>query len=57
MKFLIVGDLHGQMPKIFFKEFDAITAPGDFCSDEPKALMLLLKNRIHVMLKAPLYIK
>lgn len=39
MKFLIVGDLHGQMPKIHFKEFDAIIAPGDFCSDEPKALI------------------
>ncbi len=34
MRFLIVGDLHGQMPKIHFKEFDAIIAPGDFCPDE-----------------------
>ena len=34
MKFLVVGDLHGQKPKIHFKDFDAIIAPGDFCSDE-----------------------
>jgi len=36
MKFLIVGDLHGKIPKIHFKDFDAIIAPGDFCSDEMK---------------------
>jgi len=34
MKFLIIGDLHGQMPNIYFKDFDAIIAPGDFCSDD-----------------------
>lgn len=34
MKILVVGDLHGQKPKIHFKDFDAIIAPGDFCSDE-----------------------
>jgi Icc-related predicted phosphoesterase len=34
MRFLIVGDLHGAIPKIQVKEFDAIIAPGDFCSDE-----------------------
>ena len=33
MKILVVGDLHGQKPKIYFKDFDAIIAPGDFCSD------------------------
>jgi len=33
-RFLIIGDLHGQMPKISIKEFDAIIAPGDFCSDK-----------------------
>jgi len=33
MKILVVGDLHGQKPKIHFKYFDAIIAPGDFCSD------------------------
>lgn len=34
MKILVIGDLHGQMPKIHFKEFDVIIAPGDFCSDK-----------------------
>ncbi len=34
VKFLIIGDLHGHQPKIHFKDFDAIIAPGDFCSDQ-----------------------
>jgi Icc-related predicted phosphoesterase len=34
MKFLIVGDLHGQKPRLYFKDFDAIIAPGDFCSSD-----------------------
>ncbi len=34
VKFLIIGDLHGNRPKIYFKNFDAIIAPGDFCSDK-----------------------
>ena len=33
MKLLIIGDLHGNKPKIHYKDFDAIIAPGDFCSD------------------------
>ena len=33
-KFLIIGDLHGNKPKIHFKDFDYIIAPGDFCSDK-----------------------
>ncbi|MBI4139559.1 metallophosphoesterase [Candidatus Woesearchaeota archaeon] len=36
MKMLAVGDLHGQIPVITFKEFDAIILPGDFCSDRGK---------------------
>jgi len=50
MKFLIVGDLHGHVPKIHFKGFDAIIAPGDFCSSHKtikymfKALGERLKN-------------
>lgn len=49
-KFLIVGDLHGKVPKIYDKEFDAIIAPGDFCSDNLrkymfKALKLKLKGK------------
>lgn len=31
MRFLIVGDLHGQKPDIHFKNFDAIIVPGDVC--------------------------
>ena len=34
MKFLIIGDLHGQKPNIYYKDFDAIIAPGDFCLDK-----------------------
>ncbi|MFH1211968.1 MAG: metallophosphoesterase [Candidatus Woesearchaeota archaeon] len=33
-KFLIIGDLHGQKPSIHFRDFDAIIAVGDFCSDK-----------------------
>src|SRR3989344_4870424 len=33
MKLLTIGDLHGNKPLIHFKDFDAIIAPGDFCSD------------------------
>ncbi len=34
MKLLVVGDLHGHIPKIHFKEFDAIICVGDYCSSE-----------------------
>ena len=41
MKFLVIGDLHGQMPLIPDVEFDAIIVPGDVCSDKGiKPLML-----------------
>jgi len=44
-KFLIIGDLHGNKPKIHFNDFDAIIAPGDFCSDkEVRKLALLWKK-------------
>ena len=39
MKFLVVGDLHGSKPNIYFEGFDAIIAPGDFCSDSPRKYM------------------
>lgn len=39
MRFLIVGDLHGNKPRIHYKEFDAIIAPGDFCSDKLRKYM------------------
>ncbi len=50
MKFLIVGDLHGNRPKIHFKEFDAIIAPGDFCSD---ALRTVMFQALQLRLKDP----
>lgn len=47
MKFLIVGDLHGNKPNIHYKEFDAIIAPGDFCSDASKKYMFqALRERL-----------
>jgi len=33
MSFLIIPDLHGRMPLISTKKFDAIIAVGDFCDD------------------------
>jgi len=33
MKILIIGDLHGQKPKIHFKDFDCIIQTGDICDD------------------------
>ena len=34
VKFLVIGDLHGSRPEIHHKGFDAIIAPGDFCSSD-----------------------
>ncbi|MEK6925140.1 MAG: metallophosphoesterase [Nanoarchaeota archaeon] len=46
-KFLIIGDLHGKKPKIYTKDFDAIIAPGDFCSDNLRKYMFrALKKEI-----------
>jgi len=33
MKILVIGDLHGRMPKIHFKDFDCIIQVGDVCDD------------------------
>ncbi|MBN2094549.1 MAG: metallophosphoesterase [Candidatus Aenigmarchaeota archaeon] len=30
-KFLVIGDLHGQIPDIHFKDFDAVLFTGDVC--------------------------
>jgi len=39
--------LHGNMPEIYFKDFDAIIAPGDFCSDAARTYMFqALKDRM-----------
>ena len=46
-KFLIIGDLHGNKPIISTKDFDAIIAPGDFCSDALRKYMFkALKKEI-----------
>ncbi len=34
MKILVIGDLHGIMPRIHFKDFDAIIMTGDVASDK-----------------------
>ncbi len=44
MKILVIGDLHGNKPKIHFKGFDAIIAPGDFCSDSFKKYIFQVLN-------------
>lgn len=31
---LILGDLHGQMPKLLQKNFDILLCTGDICSEE-----------------------
>ncbi len=36
MKFLIIGDLHGMMPELYFQSYDAILCVGDFCSSESR---------------------
>lgn len=51
MKFLIVGDLHGQKPNIYFEDFDAIIAPGDFCSSD--AIRPLMFQALKERLKDP----
>ena len=34
MKILVLGDLHGEKPKLRIKDFDAIVCFGDVCSDK-----------------------
>jgi len=48
LKFLLIGDLHGEKPEILVNldDVDAIIAPGDFCSDEIRPhINLMLKKR------------
>lgn len=33
VKILVIGDLHGRMPRFHFKEFDYIICVGDICDD------------------------
>lgn len=51
MKFLIIGDLHGNIPRIYFKKFDALIIPGDFCSD--KGIREIYSIRYKEFLKNP----
>lgn len=51
MKFLIIGDLHGQIPRIHYKNYDAILAPGDFCSSDK--LRNLMFEAIKIRLENP----
>lgn len=44
-RFLIIGDLHGRMPRLYAKRFDAIIAPGDFCSDESRTYIFEAMRR------------
>ncbi len=51
MKFLVIGDLHGNIPKIYFKDYDAIVCTGDFCSDKMRKYMFMaLKMRMQLPL-------
>lgn len=51
MKILIIGDLHGRIPKIHFNDFDCIIQVGDVCDDSKigplykKYFELLNKNK------------
>jgi Icc-related predicted phosphoesterase len=45
MKLLIIGDLHGNMPRLHFRDFDAIVLVGDICSD--KELSPIIKKWFH----------
>lgn len=49
MKVLVIGDLHGRIPKIHFKDYDAIICTGDFCSDKMRKYMFqALKIRMRL---------
>ncbi|MBU2638237.1 MAG: metallophosphoesterase [Nanoarchaeota archaeon] len=49
MRFLILGDLHGALPKIHFKEFDAVIFPGDFCSFEGRDILFKIpREKWHI---------
>ncbi len=46
IKFLILGDLHGDMPQLHSKDFDAIICPGDICGDDIRDQMNLILNGV-----------
>ncbi len=51
MKFQIIGDLHGRMPRLHYKEYDAIIVPGDVCGD--KGIRNHLSRAYKAFLKDP----
>jgi len=51
MKILVIGDLHGQIPKVHFKKFDAVICTGDFCRD--KDIWKYIKRQYKKFLKNP----
>jgi len=56
MKFLIIGDLHGNLPNIYYKGFDAIIVPGDFCSDSLRTYIFkAIRQRIETNTKVDWY--
>jgi len=49
-KCLILGDLHGKKPKVFFNNYDLIITTGDFCSDSLRKYMfkaIKIKSKEH----------
>lgn len=42
MKLLIIGDLHGQIPALYFNDFDIVLFVGDACSN--KYFSLIMKS-------------
>ncbi|MFZ7126864.1 MAG: metallophosphoesterase family protein [Desulfobacterales bacterium] len=46
MRILVIGDLHGQEPRVHFPDADVIVAPGDFCSDAVRqyAFQAMMEN-------------
>jgi Icc-related predicted phosphoesterase len=54
MKLLIIGDLHGQKPKIHFAGFDAILSVGDICDTD--YIREIQFGQIQKKMKDPLYL-
>ena len=44
--FLILGDLHGSMPKFHTQNFDVIICPGDICGDDIRTAFYSHKDEI-----------
>jgi Icc-related predicted phosphoesterase len=53
MKILIIGDLHGQTPKINFADFEAILSVGDICDTD--FIRIIQFEQIQKKMKDPSY--